>query len=172
MRNSILIISLFMLSSCINQSSKQNSTSINEADSNAEKSSNDTIKYNTMKSEDSHSTYVFSNDTLIQKVTLEYLSDNKIRFVLVSKNNIRELSDSVKGIATSKSSGDLEIDEDEEGMAYFAQEYIFDGDYWLSIRIDMDKKDKLRIIVGENYPFKHKEYCPLSSIGILYRTKQ
>lgn len=160
-----------MLSSCINQTTKQNSTSINVADSIAEKSSNDTIKYNTKKSEDSHHTYVFSNDTLIQKVTLEYLSDNKIRFVLLSKNNIRELSDSVKGIATSKSSEDPEIDEDEEGNAYPAQEYIFDGDYWLSIRIDMEKKDKLRIIVGENYPSKHKEYCPLGSIGILHKTK-
>ena len=130
------------------------------------------MKNNTKKSEESQSIYIFSNDTLTQKVTLEYLSDNKIRFVFISKNNIRELTDSVKGIAASKSSVDPEIDEDEEGNAYPTQEYILAGKYWLSIRIDMESKDKLRVIIGDNYPMKDKKFCPLNSIGILHRIKK
>lgn len=171
MRNLIFLILLFIFNSCVNQTAKQNSRSIDSivAVKNGVKSCNDTLDFDSKNSKLSSCTYYFANDTLIQKIVVKNISDTKISFVLMSENIKRELSDTLKGIAISKSDFDPEIDEDEDGNAYPAQEYIFDGKYRMSIRIDMEDKDKLRVVTSDNVPSKHKEYYPLRSIGILHR---
>jgi hypothetical protein len=73
----------------------------------------------------------------------------------------------LSGIAKRLKDQDPEIDEDENGLGYAANEFHFQKDScYLSIRIAMKKNDKARIMV---YNCDNLEVpdCPLSSIGIL-----
>lgn len=110
-------------------------------------------------------TYEYENDTLIQTITIRLISEKELSFTLISKNKQKDKSSLINGIARLDGT-DPEIDEDEEGNAYPSQQYIFERDCWLSIKIDMELKDKIRVVEAscEN----HRDVsCPFNSVGIL-----
>lgn len=120
------------------------------------------------KEPDSTVTYLFENDTLMQRAELKSISDTTVHFVLTSKNKRNGKLAVIEGLANSVADADPEIDEDEEGNAYPAQEYIFEKGCWLSIRVDMEEMDKLRVIEASCEKV-HDKSCPFGSLGILRR---
>lgn len=110
--------------------------------------------------------YIYENDTICQKLQITSFSERQIDFALKTINKARKLTSEAEGKAISRNQ-DPEIDEDEYGDAYPAIEYVFiKGHCSLSIRIDMDKKDKLQINESD-CPNLRNQYCPLGSVGIL-----
>lgn len=88
-------------------------------------------------------TYAVSDEKTHQKLDILFQSENVITFTLkIDGVCSRELS----GEAVS-SNLDYEIDEDENGEAYPAEEFVYkDGDdYYLSIRVDAIERDKVRV---------------------------
>ena len=88
--------------------------------------------------------YSRGEDGSVQKLGVKYLPDNKIKFRLSEKNNLCDVE--YEGIAQNLyPDSDGESDDDEEGNAYFAIEYIFEDDgNTIYIRI-AEEKDKARI---------------------------
>jgi hypothetical protein len=112
------------------------------------------------------STYSFENDTLLQKIEIVYISNNEIRFKILSKNAKRNLVSTIEGIAKRGENTDLEIDEDEDGISYPSVEYVYEEGCRLSIRIEMERKEKVRIIEFQCERM-HSKSCPFTSIGLL-----
>lgn len=108
--------------------------------------------------------YIFENDTLKQVLELKVYQEHEIAFKLISLNKKRKQQAKIEGIAKSKS-GDIEIEEDTEGNAYPVNEYIYEKNCWLAIRIDRSTKTKIRINEAECNI--HNLYCPFSSIDLL-----
>ena len=92
--------------------------------------------------------YFFESDTLKQNVEVKTLSDSTIRFLLISENKINGKIAKIQGVAKSMTHVDPEIDDDEEGNAYPAKEFIYNDKCILHIRIDMLQKDKLIVKEG------------------------
>jgi hypothetical protein len=110
--------------------------------------------------------YIFENNEFIQRVTVKEINDKSISFVLTSENKIRKLSSTISGVATLNE-GDVEIDVDDKGIAYGADEYIYATDLcWLAFRIDIKTKSFMRINESNCYTL-HNRDCPFASIGIL-----
>ena len=107
-------------------------------------------------------TYLYKNDTLRQIVELSAIDETKIHFKLISENILKNQKESIEGIAKINN-GDVEIDEDEEGNAYPVNEYIYEGDCWLSFRIDFSQTI-MSIKMADCIP---NPYCPFSSVGFL-----
>ena len=107
--------------------------------------------------------YIYENDTLIQTVNITIVNEKGIEFQLFSENKIRNQIASIEGVAI-KNIGDAEIDEDEEGNAYPVDEYIYEGDCWLSFRIDMETHTTMKIKLAD---CTSNQYCPFSSIELL-----
>jgi hypothetical protein len=166
MRN-LLIIFLFSFLSCGNPNNINfNNTSENYS---REEEINNSISSNSVQSPleiDSVLNYVYENDTLIQKIEIQYLSKEKISFLLTSENKQNKKIFKIQGTALSIADSDPEIDEDEEGSAYPAQQYIYENECWLSIRIDLEEFNRIRIIEGNCEKLHHKS-CPFESVGIL-----
>lgn len=112
--------------------------------------------------------FTFSNDTLIQMIDIEPISNTIIHFTLYSKNKKSQQTAEISGTATCNDTADPEIDEDENGFAYPAQQYLSDGSCQLSIRLDMLHMDKVRTVLMNCEEHKHSR-CPFESIGLLRR---
>jgi hypothetical protein len=85
--------------------------------------------------------YVFENDTIKQSVTLNYLTDIEISFRYTVENKTRQQNAFIQGTAKNEySEYDPEMDEDEEGVAYFADEFIYSSNgFRLAFRIAEDQ---------------------------------
>jgi hypothetical protein len=119
---------------------------------------------------DTEYVYAFENDTIRQRVALNYLMDTVIRFAYAVENKIRLQSSVIQGTAINKySRNDPEIDQDEEGLAYPADEYVYSNQCWLAFRIHMETQALLQIMEADCQP---NPYCPLESAGILKLVKQ
>jgi len=90
--------------------------------------------------------YSFENDTLSQRIEVSFVTESEIKFRLVCENKKRIQSSQIEGKAKCKIDADPEIDEDEDGNAYPAQQYFFENYCWLSIRIDLEQKEKIGIL--------------------------
>ncbi len=111
--------------------------------------------------------YEYKNDTLLQTLRIKYNSTQEIQFELTSLNRIKNQTSTLTGTAKSKLNQDPETDEDDEGNAYAAIEYHYTKDGCsLSVRIDMDTKDKAKVF-EYNCDKLHKSNCPFASIGVL-----
>ena len=109
--------------------------------------------------------YQFSNDTVFQKISLYYLSKSKIVYNYQVYNKLRNLRDSIKGQAVANLDQDPEINNDDNGDAYFCTEYNDVRTGEISFRIDIDTRRKVQIISDEQW--HNENYCPFNSLGIL-----
>ncbi len=109
--------------------------------------------------------FYFENDTLVQMLSIEYLSDSKIKFNIVVTNKTSGNESELVGVAV-KQNGDPEIDEDNDGNSYPATAYLYENNCWLSFRIESDAKAFARIIEADCNTM-HKLDCPFGSLGIL-----
>src|SRR5450755_4351231 len=87
------------------------------------------------------------SDTLIQNLSIKYISKSGISFILKTVNKrIRQETD-LSGEAYAKPGQDPEYDEDEEGNAYASTEYHYKkGDCNLSIRIALEHNNKALVM--------------------------
>jgi hypothetical protein len=111
--------------------------------------------------------YEYKSDTLIQKLSVGYLSNKEIRFQLTSVNIIRHSTSTLAGTALAKLNQDPELDEDDAGNSYPSTEYHYsNGNCLMGIRIAMNTKDKAKIF-EYNCESLHKKDCPFASFGVL-----
>jgi hypothetical protein len=115
--------------------------------------------------------YSFKNDTIYQTIRIVY-SNNQIAYDYQVNNLKQNLNFSTKGNAIKKETENMELGEDEDGNSYPVDIYEFkDGNCWISISIDKDKKDKLTIIDTPECSTKNRQYTPVTSIGIMRKVK-
>ena len=67
--------------------------------------------------------YLMENDTLMQMIRINYLSQSEILYKIYVRNKKRGLQDSISGIVKTHLDYDPEIDEDIDGTAYPAIEF-------------------------------------------------
>ncbi|MDB5199275.1 MAG: hypothetical protein JWO92_1238 [Chitinophagaceae bacterium] len=116
--------------------------------------------------------YEYKNDTLLQTLTIKYLSKQDISFELASVNKVKNKTSTLTGIAKGKPNRDPEMDEDEEGNAYAATEYHYNKEGCsLSIRIAMGTKDKAQIM-EYNCGKLHDSNCPFEFVGLLRKARK
>ena len=115
--------------------------------------------------------YLMENDTLMQMIRINYLSQSEILYKIYVKNKKHELQDSISGIAKAHLDYDPEIDEDIDGTAYPAIEFNDKQKDYIYIRIDAIKRNKIQINANDSLLSKHPLYCPFSSQGILFKSK-
>jgi hypothetical protein len=113
-------------------------------------------------------TYTSENDSIYQEVMVRFVSKGTIRFIITTKNKFTRKAYTKQGVAMCKTDSYPEIDEDEMGIAYPAQEYVCRKNCLLYIRIDLEKFDKLRLI-DAGCGGKQTTWCPFNSVGILRR---
>ncbi len=168
MRYIILINLLFMLSCDTSKDNKRFNTNIDPILI----GNSDTITERKMNSDDSlglnYSKFAFENDSIMQEIIISKVFKNELHFKILSKNKKRNIISKINGIAYSNSKSDPEIDEDEEGNAYPAEQFNFnESGCFISIRIDMQLHDKLKIV--SECPDYDKINCPFTSLGLLRR---
>jgi hypothetical protein len=110
--------------------------------------------------------FVFENETLKQTVELGTFTENEIAFKLTSENKVKKQRAAIEEVARS-AGGDPETDEDADGNAYPAVEYIYRKSCWLTFRIDWDTKTRMRI--NEADCSVHGPDCPFASAGLLMK---
>jgi hypothetical protein len=88
-------------------------------------------------------TYKLEGKNLKQELQIHSRGKHRIAFTLTMELPCKR---KVSGTATSQG-GDPEIDEDEDGMAYAAEEFVFSerGGHTVWIRIDVESFDKARL---------------------------
>ena len=115
--------------------------------------------------------YLMENDTLMQMIRINYLSQSEILYKIYVKNKKRGLQDSISGIAKAHLDYDPEIDEDLDGTAYPAIEFDDKRRDYIYIRIEAIKRNKIQINANDSLFSKYPLYCPFSSQSILFKSK-
>lgn len=161
----VATLSLLISTSCHRNESKQSKISlINDISNNNSEKKNDIAIV-------SESVFLFKNDTLIQTVEVKFMNDEKIDFKLSSENILRNKVEKIEGTAENYNLavGSSETDMNDDGEIYPVNEYIYEGSCWLSFKIDVATKTKMRIYVADCIL---NPYCPFASIGILNKVHQ
>lgn len=116
--------------------------------------------------------YEYKNDTLLQSLVIKHISPKEISFELTSFNKAKNKTSTLTGTAKEKLNQDLEMDEDDEGNAYATTEYHYTkGECSLSIRIDMDNKNRAKMLEYNCDKF-HENGCPFESMRVLKRVQK
>lgn len=98
-------------------------------------------------------------------LTLNLKSHDSLIFELtVISTKDTTCNHSIAGLAVLKDG--VEFDEDEYGSGYLAEEFVYNGDCWIAIRIDMKMKNKIKILEADCKVPKPKG-CSFESTGIL-----
>jgi hypothetical protein len=114
-------------------------------------------------------TYQFKNDSLVQTIIVKWQIENRIKFEYSVKNTKRNKIIKVSGVANNPYPDmDPENDEDElDGLSYASIQYISEQNgCYLSIRIELDNKNRVVVMSGE-CPKYFNPLCPLASQGVL-----
>jgi hypothetical protein len=113
--------------------------------------------------------YIFENDTIRQHVVISRLTDTEMDFSYTVENRLRQQSRVIRGTAVYDYGkiGDVEIDEDEEGNSVPFIEYVYDGEYRMALRMDLDTNTIMRIMATDD-----NLICPLESVGILLKSTE
>lgn len=115
--------------------------------------------------------YECKSDSLVQKLSITYLSNKEISFQLTSVNIIRNSISTLAGTAAAKIHQDPEFDEDDAGNGYASTEYHYNnGSCVMGIRIATNTKDKVKIF-EYNCELLHKKDCPFASFGVLKKIR-
>ena len=159
MNYTVLLIISFTLISCREIESKSTN----------DKSTKTSEKMPQMPITNKGELYTYQNDSIKQSILITYTNENEIRF-RYSINIKKERSEiNFNGIAINNFPDGVEIDEDEEGIAYPSNEYVHtttDG-AMLMIRISLEERDKV-IINATGY---EELAVPVQSLGILHSSR-
>lgn len=110
--------------------------------------------------------YRFEDDTLRQSLRVVQVSARTIRFRLVDSLKTTGQCRRLEGTATALA-GDPEIDEGADGTAYPAVAYNFQGTCFLSVRIELNTRQRAQL-VSNNCHTAHADGT-FGHSGILYR---
>jgi hypothetical protein len=121
---------------------------------------NDTVLAKTVQK------FVFENDSIIQSIDIRFITEKKIQFAIRVVNKISKGTKQLSGIAIREVEGDPETDEDADGYAYSAIEYVHKAACELNIRVAMEKRDKVQIN-GATCDAQADAHYPFNSLGVL-----
>ena len=168
MRYLILCFILFITISCISDQKNSGCLKTNNKDNSSMVTQSLSFRHSQKKRV---SYYLMENDTLMQMIRINYLSQSEILYKIYVKNKKRGLQDSISGIAKAHLDYDPEIDEDLDGTAYPAIEFNDNRRDYVYIRIEAIKRSKIQINANDSLFSKYPLYCPLSSQSILCKSK-
>lgn len=154
----IVTLLVISCSSSVNSNTQEQTKSIKDNDSEA-------VSEFMTKYSDTHEVFRFENEGVIQMVALKPINDTLMSFYIETFSKEKDISSSLRGTAKLKK-GDVEIDEDENGIGYPVREYIYNEKCWIAIRLAMQTKDKVRINSSECDSLK-SSLTPFSSISVL-----
>jgi hypothetical protein len=101
------------------------------------------------------------------RVTWKTSDQIDFRFVLMDRTTGDQKE--LEGSATDRTEGDPEMDEDENGMSYAADEFSFEeGDCYFKARIDQDGAKRAKVSASSGCPFD----LPLETAPVLRRLAQ
>lgn len=92
--------------------------------------------------------FVLKNDTINQILFCNAPKNHKIKFKVIYENLKTNEHFVIEGTAKARNSFDGEVDEDENGDAYFSDEYFYNDNF--KLRIDSEDGDKAKIITLDN----------------------
>ncbi|MCT4602054.1 MAG: hypothetical protein N4A59_03985 [Marinifilum sp.] len=151
MRNIVLVLSMFVLMSCSSNAQQNcNLSSIS--------------KENKLLGKE---IFFCESNSLLQVLGVKFKTEDELEFTLIVFNKSKNKRSELSGVARMNE-GDMEFDEDENGESYPVNEYFYKKDCWLSIRIDADNQNKLRIISADCEKYESKE-TPFTSDQILIK---
>jgi len=99
--------------------------------------------------------FVGGDSTTSQTLHVTWRQRDQIDFRYVVTDRATGDPKRLEGRATDSQAGDPEMDEDEEGNAYAADEYVFEnGDCHFSARIDQDGAKRAKAIATAGCPYE------------------
>ena len=108
--------------------------------------------------------FTYKTDTISINLSTKQIAKDKIKFSLTSENNVYKDIVKISGVARNKNIDlDPETDDDEYGekLAYFADEYIYEGNgCYLALRIDADENKRAIVNFEECETLNKKEWVP------------
>jgi len=120
-------------------------------------------------------TYIFENDTIIQKATIFFKDKSQIHFRISTFNKKRSVESTFSDTANIRSTLGADnvqaYDDEVEGNMYPATEFIYNTKFYLSIGIDNFTKERLFILEADGSENFHEKYCPFGSLGTLRKVK-
>ena len=109
-----------------------------------------------------HDVFEFANNEVVQLAALSCVDETTTKFSIKTISKKNENVSELEGVAILKE-GDVEIDEDEDGIGYPVNEYIYNENCCIAVRLALESKNLLRInsaecgdIVTESAPFISK----------------
>jgi hypothetical protein len=124
---------------------------------------------NTVVSKKNFSNFSFENDTLLQKINIEFVKNNEIVFNLSSKNKKSQKTVELQGTAKLKNKGDAEFEDDEEGNAIMVTEFIYKKNTcWIGFRIDSENRSFVKLNESDCMDFNNE--CNLNTNFYLLKT--
>lgn len=112
--------------------------------------------------------YEAKNRTLHQSIFIKKMGEARIAFHLFVENYLNGKTASLHGIAKTDIHADLETDDDANGIAYFAGEYVYGKDCQLHIRLELPERNHVRTIEVDCDRY-HDASCPFGSVQLLER---
>ncbi|OUT09423.1 hypothetical protein B9N66_05850 [Campylobacter concisus] len=108
--------------------------------------------------------FTYKTDTISINLSTKQIAKDKIKFSLTYENNVYKDIVKISGVARNKNIDlDPETDDDEYGekLAYFADEYIYEGNgCYLALRIDADENKRAIVNFEECETLNKKEWVP------------
>ena len=108
--------------------------------------------------------FTYKTDTISIDLSTKQIAKDKIKFSLTYENNAYKDIVKISGVARNKNIDlDPETDDDEYGekVAYFADEYIYEGNgCYLALRIDADENKRAIVNFEEFETLNKKEWIP------------
>ncbi len=109
--------------------------------------------------------YRVDGNEILQVLGTGIVSKNELDFVLFVYNKKTEKTCHIAGKAIKKE-GDMEFDEDEFGNSIPVNEYIYNNNCWIAIRISQDEKTA-STTAAECKSVDEEKLLPFSSIGLM-----
>lgn len=113
--------------------------------------------------------YEYKNDTLLQRLQVKWIRENRITYTLFVTNTVSKCSTTVSGTAiTDYTGGDPDLDEDDKGLAY-PTVYYYDKNpkQPINISIEMNSRDMAHVFLDDSL-WRRKEGCPLESVRVMW----
>jgi hypothetical protein len=99
--------------------------------------------------------FVGGDSTTSQTLHVAWRKSDQIDFRYVVTDRATGDQKRLEGRATASQAGDSEMDDDEKGVGYAVDEYVFEhGDCWFSARIDHDGAKRAKMIATSGCPYE------------------
>lgn len=140
MKNLFLCFAIFAMIGCTtNKNSNANTVSNRFIVEFEKKASDFTGKYSA-----THEIYRYEDTEFVQIAAILRSKGDSVSFCLKTISKLMDDEATISGVAVSQN-GDVEIDEDMNGIGYPVLEYIYSGDCWIALRLALESNDMLRI---------------------------